>query len=266
MAQEERHVVGRSVCWPPNMNPGLRNPPSCDSLNNPSKRNRGNSARPRDVYRRVGTLSQLAPERFKMFRARSFALLLGTLAFGGCAVAPPAGPTVLALPPAGKDLAQFQRDDATCRGYAQQQIGYGSPQQAANQSAVGSAVAGTAVGAAAGAAIGAAAGNPGAGAAIGAGAGLLTGSAVGAGNASATAVGLQRRYDVAYAQCMAANGDQPQALAAAWPYGYGPYGYPYLYPAYYDYWFGPALGLNFFGGVEASFHHHGFSHHGSHRG
>jgi hypothetical protein len=167
-----------------------------------------------------------------MFQAKSFSLLVGTLTLAACAVAPPAGPTVLALPPAGKDLAQFQRDDIACRGYAQQQIGYGAPHQAANQGAIGSAAIGTAVGAAAGAAIGAAAGNAGTGAAIGAGTGLLAGSAVGAGNASSSAAGLQQRYDVAYAQCMAANGDHLQPFPVAWLYG--PYGYPYAYPAYYD--------------------------------
>jgi Glycine-zipper domain len=192
-----------------------------------------------------------------MFWAKSSPLLLGTLVLGACGVAPPAGPTVLALPPAGKDLAQFQRDDATCRGYAQQQFAYGSPQQAANQSAAGSAAIGTAVGSAAGAASGAAAGSAETGAAIGAGTGLLAGSAVGASRASATEAGLQQRCDVAYAQCMASNGDQPQSLAVAWPYGY-----PNPYTAYYDYWFGPVLGLGFFGGVEARFHNHGFAHHG----
>jgi hypothetical protein len=201
-----------------------------------------------------------------MFLSKSSPLLLSTLVLGACAVAPPSGPTVPALPPAGKDLAQFQRDDSTCRGYAQQQISYGLPQQAANQSAVGSAATGTAVGAAAGAAIGAAAGSAGPGAANGAGAGLLAGSAVGASQASASAATLQQRYDVAYAQCMAANGDHPQPFQVAWPYGYSPYGYPYPYPAYYDYWFGPTLGLGFFGGVETRLDHHGFFHHGSHHG
>jgi hypothetical protein len=68
--------------------------------------------------------------------------------------------------PRGKNLAQFQQEDTTCRGYAQQQIGYGSPQQAASQNAIESAAIGTAVGAAAGAAIGAAAGAAGTGAAV----------------------------------------------------------------------------------------------------
>src|ERR1700733_6385779 len=135
-----------------------------------------------------------------MFQAKSVPLLLGTLVLGACAVAPPTGPTVLVLPPAGKDLAQFQADDGTCRGYAVQQIGYGAPQQAANQSAIGSAALGTAVGAAAGAAVGAAAGSPGAGAAVGAASGLVAGSAVGAGNASASAAELQQHYNVSYTQ------------------------------------------------------------------
>jgi hypothetical protein len=205
-----------------------------------------------------------------MLQAKSVPLLLGTLVLGACAVVPPDGPTVLVLPPAGKDLAAFQQDDSTCRSYAVQQIGYGAPQQAANQSAIGSAALGTVVGAAAGAAVGAAAGNPGAGAAVGAGTGLVAGSAVGAGNASASAWQLQQRYNVAYGQCMAARGDHPQPFPLAGAYGYYgyPYGYyPYAYAGYYDDWFDPTLGLGFFGGDH--FHGHGFAGHaghGSHRG
>jgi hypothetical protein len=87
---------------------------------------------------------------------------------------------------------------------------------------------------------------------------------VGAGNASSSAAGPQQRYDVAYAQCMAANGDHLQPFPVAWLYG--PYGYPYAYPAYYDGWFGPAFGLGFFGSDDLHFRHHGFLHHDSHRG
>jgi hypothetical protein len=198
-----------------------------------------------------------------MFQTSSVVLLLGTLALGACAIGPPAGPSVLVVPPEGKNLAQFQQEDTTCRGYALQQIGYGSPQQAANGSAIGSAAIGTAVGAAAGAALGAAAGGAGTGAAIGAGTGLLVGSAVGANTASASAVALQQEYDIAYAQCMAASGDHVQAYPVAWLYG--PYGYPYVYPAYYSPWFGPAVTLGFFGRVGPSFHH-GFFNHGFRRG
>jgi hypothetical protein len=123
-----------------------------------------------------------------MFRAKALLLVLGVLGLTACAVSPPTVPAVLALPPEGKDLARFQQEDTGCRGYAQHQIGYGSPQQAANQNALGSAAAGTVVGASAGAAIGAAAGAAGTGAAVGAGAGLLAGAAVGASNASASAL------------------------------------------------------------------------------
>jgi hypothetical protein len=200
-----------------------------------------------------------------MVQAISCAVLLGTLALGACAVGPPAGPSVLVVPPEGKELAQFQQEDTACRGYALQQIGYGAPHQAANASVVGGAAIGTAVGAGAGAALGAAAGSAGAGAAIGAGTGLLVGSAAGAGTAQASAAAQQQGYDIAYAQCMAVSGNQLQAF---WPYG--PYADPYAYLAYYDPWFGPAVTLGFFGRVGPGFRHNvlsrGFFHHGFHRG
>jgi hypothetical protein len=164
---------------------------------------------------------------------------LALLGLGACAVAPPTGPTLVATPPQGKDLARFQQEDFGCRSYASAQIGGGSPAQAANQSAVGSAAIGTALGAAAGALLGAAGGSAGTGAAIGAGSGLLLGSAVGANNAQASAGGLQGAYDTAYAQCMASNGNTvqapPPAVVAAAPAYPGPYtAWPYGYyaPAY----------------------------------
>jgi hypothetical protein len=199
-----------------------------------------------------------------MLRAKAFLLVQGILGLTACAVSPPAGPAVLALPPEGKDLARFQQEDTGCRGYAQQQIGYGSPQQAANQNALGSAAVGTAVGAVAGAAIGAPGGAAGTGAAVGAGAGLLAGSAIGASNASASAFVLQQRYDVAYAQCMAASGNSVQPFSVAWPYA--SYGYLDAFSAYYGPLFGPPVAFGFFGGFGPGFHHHGFFHHGIHRG
>jgi hypothetical protein len=204
-----------------------------------------------------------------MFRSKSFSALLGILALDACAVAPPTGPNVLALPPEGKDLARFQQEDGNCRGYASAQIGYGSPAQAATQSAVGSAAVGTAVGAGTGALLGAAAGGAGTGAAVGAGTGLLLGSAVGANNASASGVGLQQRYDAAYAQCMTASGNRLQSFPTAGyysPYYYGAYGYPAYYGGYYGPWFGPSVSLGFFGRFGSGFHHHhGFSHGGGFR-
>ena len=148
--------------------------------------------------------------------------LASVLALGACAVAPPSGPTLLATPPEGKQITQFQREDYSCRSYALSNTG--DPSQAATNSAVGSAAIGTVVGAAAGALLGAAAGNPGAGAAIGAGAGLLTGGAVGVNQASARGYSAQQVYDMAYAQCMTSVGNQIQ----------GPITPAYARPIYYD--------------------------------
>lgn len=184
-------------------------------------------------------------------------LLLGTcLALSACAVPPPAGPSVMALPGQGKDFAAFQQDDITCRQYAVQQTGGASPGVAATNSAVGSAAVGTALGAAAGAAIGAAAGAAGPGAAIGAGAGLLAGSAIGSNNAAAAYGGVQQLYDVSYTQCMTAHGDTvqpPPSAYAGYPYPAFPYSaYPTPYPFYpYGYYGGaflPSFAIGFGGG------------------
>ena len=161
--------------------------------------------------------------------------LLGTLALGACTVAPPAGPSAMALPGKDKSFEAFQQDDASCRQYASVQIGGGSPAEAANQSMVGSAAVGTVVGAAAGAALGAAAGNPALGAAAGAGAGLLGGTAVGANAAASSGASMQHRYDMAYMQCMYGHGNSvPTTPTAASAY---PYPYPYAYPAYPGYYY-----------------------------
>ena len=93
-------------------------------------------------------------------------------------------------------------DDGICRDWAQRQIGGTSPSQTANENLAAGAVVGTMVGAGLGALIGAATGNAGAGAAIGAGAGLLGGTSIGANEGAASEYQLQRRYDIAYQQCM----------------------------------------------------------------
>lgn len=194
------------------------------------------------------------------------------LMLGACVVGPPTGPNVMALPPQGKDLAQFQQEDLSCRQYADNQIGV-APADAANQSLATSATVGTVLGAAAGAAIGAATGNPAAGAAIGAGSGLFLGGAAGIDAAGYSASSLQQRYDTSYAQCMASSGNiTPVATgggSAPWYYGYPYYGYPYSYAygypyAYPWYWGAPV-------GVGASFlfvsghgHHHHHDHDGGH--
>ena len=63
-------------------------------------------------------------------------------------------------------------------------------------------------GAGVGAAIGSLSGQMGAGAAIGAGAGLLGGTAMASGPAYESQWQLQRRYDIAYQQCMYSKGNQ----------------------------------------------------------
>jgi outer membrane lipoprotein SlyB len=205
----------------------------------------------------------------------ALAALLGGFLLVGCAVRPPTGPTILAVPPEGKNLAQFQQEEANCRNYAFNQIGI-TPAQGANQSAVGSAVAGTALGTAAGALLGAATGSPGAGAAIGAGTGLLAGSAVGANNAQTSGYSLQARYDQSYAQCLASTGNQVQtattyAAPYAAPYGYYP-AYPYPYPYYGSYggfygpgYWRPGIGLGFGISHRPYYHRHHFHGHRFHR-
>lgn len=168
-------------------------------------------------------------------------VVLGLLAMAACTAPLPSGPLVLALPPQGKDLVQFQLEDTTCRRYAQQQVEHAASQHVAKESAVGST--------AAGAPVGAAASTSGPSAAAG---GLLAGSAVSANNEAASGVGLQRRYDFAYAQCMVASGNQVQPPPFAWLYA--PYDDPHL--ANYDPWVDPWGGFGFFGFIEPTHHLH----------
>jgi hypothetical protein len=133
-------------------------------------------------------------------------VVIAGLSLAAC-VHVPTAPNVMALPGSGKTFEEFQYDDVTCRQWASYQVG-GSPSRAANDTAVANAALGTVLGAAAGAAIGAASGRPATGAAVGAGAGLLGGSLIGASNSEEARWSMQRRYDMAYMQCMYAKGNQ----------------------------------------------------------
>ena len=164
-----------------------------------------------------------------MIGKRILVQLVAVVALTGCATIP-TGPSVMVLPSPGKPFEQFQADDFACRQWAIQQAG-GEPAATANQSMAGAAIAGTAIGAGLGAAIGAASGNPGVGAAIGAASGLLGGTAVGANAGYASGWEVQRRYDIAYQQCMYAKGNQIPGVvhppsrrynAPPPPPGYGP--------------------------------------------
>jgi outer membrane lipoprotein SlyB len=212
-------------------------------------------------WKRQDWRSRLGPARKKKARSVGCAALIGTLALSACAVAPPTGPDVVALPGKGKSFEAFQADDVACKQYASAQIGGASPAEAANQSAVDSTVLGTAIGAIAGAAIGAATGNPAAGTAIGAGSGFFVGGATGLNAAQASSLSLQQRYDRGYIQCMSAKGENVQTASTAYPvYPYPAY-YPYYYPYRYPYpYYGPAFGV----GIGFGFHGHRFRDHHFH--
>ncbi|MEN8160136.1 MAG: glycine zipper family protein [Myxococcota bacterium] len=133
----------------------------------------------------------------------TLSLTLG-LALAGCTHVP-TGPSVMVLPGSGKSFDEFRLADAGCRQWAAGQIGV-EPGQAVGERTVAGAAIGTGVGAASGALIGAATGDIGEGAAIGAGTGLLVGSAAGASQGGFVGASLQQRFDVAYMQCMYAEG------------------------------------------------------------
>jgi len=123
------------------------------------------------------------------------------LMLAGCASAP-TGPRVAVMPAPGKPFDLFVTEDQTCRNFARQSIGQ-SRNEAATWNFAGAAAVGTAIGAAAGALSG---GQSGAGS--GAAAGLFAGSMVGAGQGANSSWDAQRRYDIAYEQCMYAKGNQ----------------------------------------------------------
>ena len=136
----------------------------------------------------------------------------------GCATMPQ-GPSVTVLPTQGKPFTQFQEEDASCRKWAEQSIGI-SPAEVQNESAVSGAAIGSLLGAGVGALIGSAGGHAGTGAAIGAGTGLLMGTSVGSNSGRVHGQEAQRRYDIAYSQCMASSGNQVITQPASRPAGY----------------------------------------------
>ncbi len=142
------------------------------------------------------------------------ALVAGLGLTSGCATIP-MGPQVVVMPAPGKPYSQFLAEDRYCRDVAAQSIGM-SPSETGAQNAVAGAVVGTIIGTAAGAALG---GHD--GAAVGAGMGLLAGSVIGSEQGGRAMDASQRRYDISYAQCMYAYGNQfPQATPAAPAYYY----------------------------------------------
>ncbi len=126
----------------------------------------------------------------------------------GCANVP-TGPSVAVMPAPGKPFDLFVAEDKECRQFAQQSIGT-TPGQAATSSAEESIAVGTALGAVAGVLGGGGQRGAGTGAAIG----MLGGAAMGSDASTYSGNEAQRRYDIAYEQCMYAKGNQlPQSSA-----------------------------------------------------
>lgn len=136
-----------------------------------------------------------------MTSLRSGASLLALLLLGACATVP-TGPRTRVMPAPGKPFDVFVREDNTCRQYASNQVS-ADPERTRTSNAVGGAAIGTALGAGAGALAG---GHEGAG--VGAAAGLVFGALAGSSEGQSAGGELQRRYDLAYEQCMYANGNQ----------------------------------------------------------
>jgi hypothetical protein len=111
------------------------------------------------------------------------------------------------MPGPQKSMPQFRDDQIACQDFAQASLGGWTPNDAAANSAAASAAVGTLLGAAAGAILGSVSGQAGQGAAWGAGTGLLFGSAAGVNAAGYSQQETQRRYDVAYTQCMWSRGN-----------------------------------------------------------
>ena len=128
--------------------------------------------------------------------------------FAGCANVP-TGPSVAVMPAPGKPFDLFVGEDKECRQFAQQSIGT-TAGQAATSSAEESIAVGTGLGAVAGVLSGGGQRGAGTGAAIG----MLGGAAMGSGASRHSGNEAQRRYDIAYEQCMYAKGNQlPQSSA-----------------------------------------------------
>jgi hypothetical protein len=173
-----------------------------------------------------------------MNRIRKLMSVLMMIAVSGCATIPP-GPSVMVLPPPGKPFDEFRGDDSACRQWAESQIGWRA-NDTVNQNIAGGAAIGTLLGAGMGAVIGSASGNVGAGAAIGATGGMALGAAGASEPARVAGYEVQRRYDIAYQQCMLAKGNQVPGsvreirrvyyLQPPPPPVYGPWPYYYRHP------------------------------------
>lgn len=134
----------------------------------------------------------------KIVKGVSSVAALAVLA--GCAMQP-VGPSISVFPAPYKPFDVFLDDQDECQAYAASRVAGGA--QDANNRALGAAAIGTVLGLAVGAATG-----DGRAATVGAVGGGAVGAAVGAGQSDDANFSLQRRYDIAFAQCMYAKGNQ----------------------------------------------------------
>ena len=134
-----------------------------------------------------------------MHKGRSLAVLTVALVTTGCATTP-TGPRVQVMPAANKPFDVFAREQSDCEHYASGQVT--GEARKANNRALGA----PALGAVLGLGVGAATGS-GRAATVGAATGGGIGAAVGTNESSYSWYGLQRRYDIAYSQCMYAKGN-----------------------------------------------------------
>jgi outer membrane lipoprotein SlyB len=144
-----------------------------------------------------------------MRKRQSLAVLAAGMLLTGCATTP-TGPMVRVMPAPNKPLEVFAQEQADCEHYASDQVVGGA--QAANNRALGA----TALGAVLGLGVGAATGS-GRAATVGAATGGAIGAAVGANQSSYAGYSLQRRYDIAFSQCMYAKGNYVPGMMAATP-------------------------------------------------
>jgi hypothetical protein len=159
------------------------------------------------------------------------AVCLASLAALSACATMPTGPAVRVMPGPNKPFDVFIQDQNECKGYASSQVA-GQAEQANNR-AVGTAVLTTALGAALGAAV---SHNAGRGAGAGAATGAVLGTAIGTGGSNESNYSIQRRYDIAFEQCMYAKGNQVPGYSPGYygpsdgPGYYGPSSGPGYYP------------------------------------
>jgi hypothetical protein len=144
-----------------------------------------------------------------MHNPKFLAVLIGASLAAGCATQP-TGPMVRVMPGPNKPFDVFVQEQNVCEHYASDQVAGGA--QAANNRALGA----TALGAVLGLGVGAATGS-GRAATTGAVAGGAVGAAVGSDQSSHAGYSLQRRYDIAYSQCMYAKGNEVPGMRASMP-------------------------------------------------